>query len=616
MKRCSLKRDNRPKAVWGALIGAGIGALGNIIGSYQQAKAQEEQAKMYADGIRQQNENAVKLQNQMIDVMKSENEKNRQLMATSSLNEAMQMGGENTKSIYNMNRIVLRKGGKVARRKLRNGNDAIPFRVVSGGQVFPIGQDEVGKIGLIVGRRHATKPNEPSGVNLNFGDGQKIEAEGGELIRIPMNGEAQAEILSRRTKNGFNPTAEVESGNMTFDEAFANQEMNKKMYRRSLKRSKAAGGMTIYEGPLRNTYGFTPAYSDFDVLGYLKAARPVDGIRNGYPNVLDYSTYHPAQFNFTVPNGPSVSTTSASDAVGNPYSGFDTSKYYDTARRAATINTIGNVGGAILSGVGGLIGAGIQARGYRNAAAEYAGLPDRMRYVSVDDLANDFKAPKAVASLAAITDQTTGQQGALERNYQTLRRSLKRDTRSAAAGQAKLATALTNYADARSKLADTDAELRNRIAIANADTLTKTSQFNAENQMRANQNIADLKLRGMQFNAETYNNALNTMLGANADAALGRSRAWAGGISSALGGLGNTINKSADSWSNTINELNANQMNIDYLMYGQDTSRRFDHAFNNGTKQDAIDFLRSIRGNPYYDSYKRQFESKYGTLTV
>jgi hypothetical protein len=195
-----------------------------------------------------------------------------------------------------------------------------------------------------------------------------------------------------------------------------------------------------------------------------------------------------------------------------------------------------------------------------------------MRYVSVDDLANNFKAPKAVASLAAITDQTTGQQGALERNYQTLRRSLRRDTRSAAAGQSKLATALTNYTDARSKLADTDAELRNRIAIANADTLTKTSQFNAENQMRANQNIADLKLRGMQFNAETYNNALGTMLGANADAALGRSRAWAGGISSALGGLGNAVNKSSDSWSNTINELNANQMNLDYLIYGQDPS--------------------------------------------
>ena len=108
MKRCSLKRNTRPKAIWGTLIGAGIGALGNVIGSYQQAKAQEEQAKMYADGIRQQNENAAKLQNQMIDVMKAENEKNRQLMATSSLNEAIQMGGENAKSIYNMNRIVLR----------------------------------------------------------------------------------------------------------------------------------------------------------------------------------------------------------------------------------------------------------------------------------------------------------------------------------------------------------------------------------------------------------------------------------------------------------------------------------------------------------------------------
>ena len=106
------------------------------------------------------------------------------------------------------------------------------------------------------------------------------------------------------------------------------------------------------------------------------------------------------------------------------------------------------------------------------------------------------------------------------------------------------------------------------------------------------------------------------MLGANADAALGRSRAWASGVSGALGGLGNAVNKSADSWSNTINELNANQMNIDYLMYAQDTSRRFNYAFNNGTKQSAIDFLRSIRGNPYYDSYKRQLESKYGTLTV
>lgn len=564
MKRCSLKRNTRPKAIWGALISAGIGALGNVIGNYQQAKAQEEQAKMYADGIRQQNENAVKLQNQMIDVMKSENEKNRQLMATSSLNEAMQMGGENAKSIYNMNRIVLRKGGKVARRKLRNGNDAIPFRVLRGGEILPIGQDEVGTIGIISGRTH-----DHGGVDMNFRDGQKIEAEGGELIRIPVNGEAQAEILSRRTRNGFNPTAEVESGNMTFDEAFANQEINKKMYRRSLKRTKADGGRRIYNYGPYMSYGSNP---------YTLSYTPASGMGDNY----DMSTINNLWY------GNQNNTSS-------PYTGFDTSKYYDTARRAATINTIGNVGGALLSGIGGLIGAGIQARGYRNAAAQYAGLPDKMKYVSVDDLANDFRAPKAVASLAAITDQTTGQQGALERNYQTLRRSLRRDTRSAAAGQAKLATALTNYTDARSKLADTDAELRNRIAIANADTLTKTSQFNAENQMRANQNIADLKLRGMQFNAETYNNALGTMLGANADAALGRSRAWASGVSGAFGGLGNAINKSADSWSNTINELNANQMNIDYLMYGRDPSEQINYALNSGN----VDFAKWL-----YNRYK------------
>ena len=564
MKRCSLKRDTRPKAIWGALVSAGIGALGNVIGSYQQAKAQEEQARMYADGIRQQNENAVKLQNQMIDVMKSENEKNRQLMATSSLNEAMQMGGENAKSIYNMNRIVLRKGGKVARRKLRNGNDAIPFRVLRGGEVLPIGQDEVGTIGIINGRTH-----DHGGVDMNFRDGQKIEAEGGELIRIPMNGEAQAEILSRRTRNGFNPTAEVESGNMTFDEAFANQEMNKKMYRRSLKRTKAAAGRPVtYVGPFQNRYNY-PALNIPNQAKGMGWDYDMTDIRNLWQG----------------------------DGYTSPYSGFDTSKYYDTARRAATINTIGNVGGALLSGVGGLIGAGIQARGYRNAAAQYAGLPDKMRYVSVDDLANNFKAPKAVASLAAITDQTTGQQGALERNYQTFRRSLRRDTRSAAAGQSKLATALTNYTDARNKLKDTDDELRNRIAIANADTLTKTSQFNAENQMRANQNIADLKLRGMQFNAETYNNALGTMLGANADAALGRSRAWAGGVSSALGGLGNAINKSADSWSNTINELNTNRMNIDYWMVGRDPSEQISYALRNND----IDFARWIH-NRYKDT--------------
>ena len=568
MKRCSLKRNNRPKAIWGALIGAGIGAIGNIIGASQQAKAQEEQARMYAEGIRQQNENAVKLQNQMIDVMKNENEKNRQLMATSSLNEAMQMGGENAKSIYNMNRIVLRKGGKVARRKLRNGNDAIPFRVLRGGEILPIGQDNVGTIGIINGRTH-----DHGGVDMNFQDGQKIEAEGGELIRIPMNGEAQAEILSRRTKNGFNPTAEVESGNMSFDEAFANQEINKKMYRRSLKRSKAAAGRpVIYTGPLQNTYSFTPAYSDFDVLGYLKASRPVDGMRNGYPNVLDYTTYHPAQFNFNFPtSSTSTATPNTNTSVTYPYTGFDTNKYYDTARRAATINTIGNVGGALLSGVGGLIGSAILERGYRNAAT-YLPKPNEMKYVDISDVLKNYKAPKAVASLAAITDQTTGQQGALERNYQTLRRSLRRDTRSAAAGQDKLATALTNYTDARSKLADTDAELRNRTALGNAETLTRVSLANAQSDMNRNSDIAKFTLDKEKFNADVYNNTLDQLRLGLANRETGIAGAWSSGINSALAGVGNSINKSGDSWSNTINELNANQMNLDYLIYGQDPS--------------------------------------------
>lgn len=563
MKRCSLKRNNRPKAIWGTLIGAGIGAIGNIIGASQQAKAQEEQARMYAEGIRQQNENAVKLQNQMIDVMKNENEKNRQLMATSSLNEAMQMGGENAKSIYNMNRIVLRKGGKVARRKLRNGNDAIPFRVLRGGEVLPIGQDNVGTIGIITGRTH-----DHGGVDMNFQDGQKIEAEGGELIRIPMNGEAQAEILSRRTKNGFNPTAEVESGNMSFDEAFANQELNKKMYRRSLKRSKAATGrQVIYTGPLQNKYT--------------------------YPNIMPSIQAKGMGWDYDMTDIRNL--WKGDGYVASPYSGFDTNKYYDTARRAATINTIGNVGGALLSGVGGLIGAGIQARGYRNAAAQYAGLPDRMKYVNVDDLANDFRTPKAVASLAAITDQTTGQQGALERNYQTLKRSLRRDTRSAAAGQDKLATALTNYTDARSKLADTDAELRNRIALGNADALTRVSLANAQSQMQNNDTIAKLTLEGNTFNANTYNNAVNTVTQAYGDRDAAIAKAWGNAWNAALAGAANAVNKSGDTRSNTINELNANQMNIDYLMYGRDPSEQINYALNSGN----IDFARWL-----YDRYK------------
>lgn len=568
MKRCSLKRNTRPKAMLGlALASAGIGALGNVIGSYQQAKAQEEQARMYADGIRQQNENAVKLQNQMIDVMKSENEKNRQLMATSSLNEAMQMGGENAKSIYNMNRIVLRKGGKVARRKLRNGNDAVPFRVLRGGEVLPIGQDNIGTIGIIAGRNH-----DHGGVDMNFRDGQKIEAEGGELIRIPMNGEAQAEILSRRTKNGFNPTAEVESGNMTFDEAFANQEMNKKMYRRSLKRTKAkAGRPVVYGGPFQNVYNFTPAYSDFDALGYLKATRPVDGVRNSYPNVLDYSTYHPAQFNFTVPNGSSISTTSASGNIGNPYSGFDASKYYDTLFSGVRASAAGNIIGGLTNLGGNLLAGAIGSRANNKAAEITAEAYRNLEEPDLNFLSDgSFKSPKALASFRSPVVSNTAELAGIERDKLAGYKSIANNTRSAAAQIAKRNKLAVDAHELISRSEEQKQKLEEAIKQHNIEYANDINKFNAELDAKTRSDKLNLAATLIPYKYDIRNKRITGPAEAYARARINNGQLWGNAITNSLQGLGAAFRDSQLGYSNAINAIVGDELEYNKIMATQD----------------------------------------------
>ena len=563
MKRCSLKRDTRPKAIWGTIIGAGIGALGNVIGSYQQARAQEEQAKMYADGIRQQNENAVKLQNQMIDVMKSENEKNRQLMATSSLNEAMQMGGENAKSIYNMNRIVLRKGGKVDRRKLRNGNDAIPFRVLRGGEVLPIGQDEIGTIGIISGRTH-----DHGGVDMNFRDGQKIEAEGGELIRIPMNGEAQAEILSRRTRNGFNPTAEVESGNMTFDEAFANQEINKKMYRRSLKRTKAESGLGILNpnyykyyninGPNYSLYtpSYTPDWNFGDKRGW--------GYNSG-SNLLG-NNYIPWQ-NVNIKTFDSPTT----NPVNSTYSGFDASKYYDTLFSGVRASAAGNIIGG-LTNLGGNLLASAIASGANNRGAEITA--EAYRNLEEPDLNflsdGSFKSPKAVASFRSPVVSNSAELAGIERDKLAGYKSIANNTRSAAAQIAKRNKLAVDAHELMSRSEEQKQKLEEAIKQHNIEYANDINKFNAELDAKTRRDKLNLAATLIPYKYDIRNKRITGPAEAYARARINNGQLWGNAITNSLQGLGAAFRDSQLGYSNAINAIIGDELEYNKIMATQD----------------------------------------------
>lgn len=246
-------RSTRPKALFGEAAAIAAQTVAQIANAALQAQATRDSARTQADSVlenaksqaeamRQQNENNTKLQTQMMEFTKSQNDQNRQIMKDMQMNMQLTAGAQSARDRREASKIVLKRGGS-ARRELRDAYSSlqggnIPFRVTDGGTTIPIGQTPEGyDVYQVLGDSHkqyhkAQGGKYKSGVGIKYPDGETIEVEGGEKQIVTPN---DALVLSNQTfiepSTGlpFNPSEAVDYG-MDPIQAHATQEFIKDYY--------------------------------------------------------------------------------------------------------------------------------------------------------------------------------------------------------------------------------------------------------------------------------------------------------------------------------------------------------------------------------------------------
>lgn len=190
-------RNQRPKAFWGALIGAGTSIASSLIGANSQK-----------DSVRVQ-----------LELQKRQRREDARLRNATNLSNTLNNYAAALAS-YNEDELEFAKGGKI-RRKLRNVHPII----TDGGVAEPIGNNTF----LLRGGSHEDineSGNTGIGINVN---GKEIEAEGGEILQNKGN---YVRIFSDQPiLNGISPAEAVLAGDNK-DYIFNEQERVKQLARR------------------------------------------------------------------------------------------------------------------------------------------------------------------------------------------------------------------------------------------------------------------------------------------------------------------------------------------------------------------------------------------------
>ena len=280
-------RNTRPKALLGigetgALIAltaaTTAGHAAEAAASYFNAKSNGENmlksVQTQVDGLKEQNENNNRLQTEMMQFTKEQNDETRRIMMENNMNNQLLAGNLATQDRREASKTVLKNGGR-KRRKLRNtflrGSN---FKVTDGGISIP----DISPQGYLMydfaGDKHYEYHKDPkhpnsndklSGIGLAFNDGDKIEVEDGEK-GIPTPTDflvlSNQTFIDPSTGLPFNPSEAVDYG-MDPIQAHATQEFIKRYYGLSddgsnktpVKRRLRSGGGCIIPIRRRAKYG-------------------------------------------------------------------------------------------------------------------------------------------------------------------------------------------------------------------------------------------------------------------------------------------------------------------------------------------------------------------------
>ena len=582
MKRCKL-RNSRPKALFGEaaaiLTAAGMQTAATLAAAGMQNKAAKEAAKQQADAVKQQakqqaaaiaaqDENNKQLQERSIELTKEQNEENRDLQREIQMNLQLLTGQQNQAARNEASKIVVRNGGSLKRRTpyfpLR-GDGNMPFRVTDGGGVIPLGQTPEGyDLYEIVGNDHEhyhkTKGGKSkSGVGFKFANGEEVEGEGnqsarkGELLLVTPN---DAQFISKHSIEGFNPTDAVLAG-MHPSEAFAIQEqikaengiMNNGKKRRKLR---TIGGIASSPYSLPDVINGPDFSTDTIAPTATSVAYVMQQNAETNPNNMNYGSK--SKYNVAKCGG------SIRKKAANGY-------YY----LGAGLNTLGNIGGALITNIGNNRALRYITAANNEAARIMSDAYGRLQGIDMSNIRrSDFAAPHAMAAVQAPIVNTNVQRTLANRSLLRRQQAIDKGSLSTAASQNRQASAEVDYNDIIGQIENQANKERQAIIQGNMDRITQTANENANRDAMANREWLGHYLGALEYNADIANQRILGSADAQASALTNNAGARANTIQANHQGWSSALTNSANSWGNAFSAIGENEFRERALRYTAD----------------------------------------------
>lgn len=587
IKRKKLK-NTRPKAFLGigetgalvALTAAEVaGHAGQAAAQYFSARSQGDamlkQAQMQADALRQQSENNNRLQTQMMQFTKEQNDESRRIMKDMQMNLQLQAGGQSMRDRREASKTVLKNGGR-KRRKLRNaayplqgGN--IPFRVTDGGTTIPIGQTPEGyDVYQVLGDSHkqyhkAQGGRYKSGVGIKYPDGETIEVEGGEKQIVTPN---DALVLSNQTfiepSTGlpFNPSEAVDYG-MDPIQAHATQEFIKNYYGLSddgsnkppvKRRLRSGGGCTI---PIRH--------------------RAKNGTRK---EIASINNRKKASMGTWLKSG--------------------------SWTVAPTISAAGNLLGAGLSSLGLGLGSAYLGRRVGQAGDLLASAYGQLQGVNMSDVFGDnakanFSIGQYMPALRTSYFNANPQLAQVARDARRQTRAVNSNTLSSAARLSRTNLANVTADDAKSKIYADKANREEQIKQANNQAINEAAAHNAQLMIDMNKNYAATRADLAKFNANVANERILGAAEARADAMQTRGQIGAQAMQGIGSAFGSALSQSALGFANALQTKSTREHEMDLAMLGATEEGTVNYYANSkyidddAASQKAFDYIERAR---------------------
>lgn len=639
-------RNTRPKALFGEVAAAGITAAATLaaagIGAAATAKAAKEQsaatienAKQQAASIEATNINNNQLQQQSQQFIAQENEANRQIQRDLQMSLQLQSGALDTEQRRMASRIHVKKGGKVKSRKklrdaqfpLQGGN--LPFQVLDGGGVLPLGQTPEGyDLYEIIGNDHRhyhkTRGGKyKSGVGIKFGDGQVVEGEGnqggnqGEYLMVTPD---SGMFISKHSINGFNPVQAINNG-MNPSEAYAIQEASKGISPVGKNRYKAVAGVsTNYILP--SDYPMSDL--GFDMTGINMAAARRQLKKGGRCKAPFGLSTH---FNFTrnnpfykvmpgltvsASNPPYAYSPNNSNSLWSKYKGNlsylgpnNNDKWYSGLSGnliGAGTTTLGNIGGALLTN----LGASRASRALNNAYLEsgklLANAYNNLQTVDMSTLSRDtFRNQHYMPVVRSSVYNVNPELSDVNRQSRRTMRAVNNNTLSSAARLSRMGGINTAADEARSKIYAEKGNREEAIKQENLKMINEAAAKNAELDVQSRRDYMGHYIDLLKYNNDIVNERITGKAQALSDAIMGGVGARASYMQSAGQSWGNAIAGSGQAFGNAFATDAAQRMNIEMARLSASRSGELSYLRRFGTAQEVnreIIRLNAIINNP------------------